>query len=236
MAAWDIQSLQVVVWAAPGTPAVDPVATYTQVFGKAPNGVQQQVAAGVTSANGTVGTDTYVLQNGPGRVDLFQIPNRPSGPFIPIQDDPDAAFDRLLIFAEKIPIYQSARVAIVANTVSRTSDNEAAVRIVSEAIDDRLSLAGSTDLMFQVNRRGSLAHGLEVNRFIKWASVALKNISLDTGTPVMTDVFFASSVIDINTVSEPSSMITSTERTTAFTLIRGEIQRIMGDNRLEALN
>lgn len=245
-----VQSLQS-VWFAASAP-VGASRLFEIITGAEPSGSQtQRLPDGQTAsfADGDFDGCHLVVQNQPGRVDIFVNPPgsdelqiTPHTNF-PLFDDINIPFSRMERVFGAIPeIPGSTRLALVCNLVEVTNSFADAVSLLVAAAGTNLPPDDIAEYFYRVNKRRESKYSAEIvfNRLLTWRvemlqRVAVTNGPVPTAVPTQINQFSASTTVDLNTATPPRSPFTKSQADAIFSEMRAEVMRLSVEGSIKEL-
>ena len=247
MALWGSQSIQF-AWFLTSVEGVKADEIFQIVSSEEPeqmqrNRVPSPATPFLSLASGVVNGQNYAVQVQPGRVDIVVSPVPDPGeefslPMIGTEQTLTALLNRVDALAPKLA--NCIRLAAIANTVEQVPTYEAAARILLDSIGLELNLDGTSDLMFQVNRRKLDGQFAPINRVLRYAVLSVQEMLFQVGgspniQPIRKERLAASLVLDINTIPDGTVLEVSSQKS-IFVEIVGEILRLGADRSVHALD
>jgi hypothetical protein len=119
----------------------------------------------------------------------------------------DELYAALSFNEELLP--EAVRLALVCNLLKPVDTVAESRAIISDLLSLDTALTDYSDLIFQINRRKTLATGIEINRLLRWHSLSLQSFIINMpgqqgiATPAIKEKHAAALMLDINTVVGP---------------------------------
>lgn len=235
---WSAQSLQFVLFTAPKPGQPDALQPWLKLFNNSSPQNYQQAPAGApqvqSNASATIGNYNVMVGAMPGRFDLILTSSAAPSNTPPLIDDVKTALSALVTYGLQFLAFQPAqRLAIVANLIEKTADQDAAIKRFKELAGGINVPSGGTDLALQLNvPKIDPVTGHPINRLCRWQTQLLQMFTLHLdattgqGSPVVQTAHAMGVMIDVNTA--PASVDFEYDKATKIVnALAAEVQQIM---------